>query len=80
MGINIANSEPTISINEIISQYNKDHKTNLQPLALEEAMARTVNKIETLIDEFQNSDGGLISFQSQYYKRWLHRFVQFTVQ
>jgi len=73
MGINIANNEPTIGINEIISQYNKDHKTTLQPLTIEETLARTVNNIEALIDDFQNNGSDL--FLTKYYKHWLHRFV-----
>lgn len=70
MGVNLTNSKPTISINEIISQYNKEHNTNLEPLVLEEILARTVNNIETLIDDFQ--DNGSDSFLTNYYKHWLH--------
>ena len=72
MGVNLANSKPTISINEIISQHNKEHNTNLEPLVLEEILARTVNNIETLVDDFQ--DNGSDLFLTNYYKRWLHRF------
>lgn len=73
MGINVANSEPTISINEIIAQYNKDHKTNLQPLTIEDTLARTINKVEEFINDFQ--ENGSDSFLKKYYNRWLHRFV-----
>lgn len=73
MGINITNKEPTISINEIIAQYNKDHKTSLQPLTIEETLARTINKVEELIDDFQENGSDL--FLKKYYNRWLHRFV-----
>ena len=73
MGINITNREPTISINEIIAQYNKDHKTNLQPLSIEETLARTITKVEELIDDFQ--ENGSDSFLKKYYNQWLHRFV-----
>ena len=73
MGINITNREPTISINEIIAQYNKDHQTNLQPLTIEKTLARTINKVEELIDDFQ--ENGSDSFLEKYYNRWLHRFV-----
>ncbi|XP_015759957.1 PREDICTED: biotin--protein ligase-like [Acropora digitifera] len=41
MGVNLANGEPTVSINEIISQYNKEHRTFLEPLTIEENIART---------------------------------------
>lgn len=70
VGVNLANREPTISINEIISLYNKDHQTFLQPLSIEETMARTVNNIETLVDDFQNN--GVGPFLEKYYNRWLH--------
>lgn len=73
MGINITNSEPTISINEIIAGYNKDHKMNLEPLTIEGTLARTINKVEELIDDFQ--ENGSESFLKKYYNRWLHRFV-----
>ena len=77
MGVNLTNSKPTISINEIISQYNKEHNTNLEPLVLEEILARTVNNIETLIDDFQYN--GSDSFLTNYYKHWLHRFFSFCL-
>lgn len=73
MGINITNSEPTISINEIIAGYNKDHKMNLELLTIEGTLARTINKVEELIDDFQ--ENGSESFLKKYYNRWLHRFV-----
>ena len=75
MGINITNSEPTISVNQIIAQYNKDHKTNLKPLTIEEMLGQTVNNIETLIEDFQ--ENGSEPFLKKYYNRWLHRFVCF---
>lgn len=77
MGVNLTNSKPTISINEIISQYNKEHNTNLEPLVLEEILARTVNNIDTLVDDFQ--DNGSDSFLTNYYKHWLHRFFSFCL-
>lgn len=77
MGVNLTNSKPTISINEIISQYNQEHNTNLEPLVLEEILARTVNNIETLVDDFQ--DNGSDSFLTNYYKHWLHRFFSFCL-
>ena len=73
MGINITNREPTVSVNEIIAQYNKDHKTTLKPLTIEEMLAKTINKVEALIGDFQ--ENGSESFLKKYYNRWLHRFV-----
>lgn len=73
MGINISNTEPTISVNEIISQYNGDRGTDLKQLTMEEMLARTVNKIEALIEDFQ--ENGSAPFLEKYYNRWLHRYV-----
>jgi len=73
MGVNLANGEPTVSINEIISQYNKEHRTFLEPLTIEETIARTVNTIEELIEDFQVN--GVAPFLKKYYNRWLHRCV-----
>lgn len=74
MGVNLANGEPTVSINEIISQYNKEHRTFLEPLTVEETIARTVNTIEELIEDFQTN--GVAPFLKKYYSRWLHRCVE----
>ena len=73
MGINISNTEPTISVNEIISQYNSDRGTDLKQLTMEEMLARTVNKIEALIEDFQ--ENGSAPFLKKYCNRWLHRYV-----
>lgn len=73
MGINISNTEPTISVNEIISQYNSDCGTDLKQLTMEEMLARTVNKIEALIEDIQ--ENGSAPFLKKYYNRWLHRCV-----
>ncbi|XP_074626123.1 biotin--protein ligase-like isoform X3 [Acropora palmata] len=70
MGVNLANGEPTVSINEIILQYNKEHRTFLEPLTIEETIARTVNTIEELIEDFQVN--GVAPFLKKYYNRWLH--------
>ena len=74
MGVNLANGEPTVSINEIILQYNKEHRTFLEPLTIEETIARTVNTIEELIEDFQVN--GVAPFLKKYYNRWLHRCVE----
>ncbi|XP_022803242.1 biotin--protein ligase-like [Stylophora pistillata] len=73
MGINISNTKPTISVNEIISLHNSEHGTNLKQLTTEEMLARTVNKIETLFEDFQ--ENGSAPFLKKYYNRWLHSEV-----
>ena len=71
MGINLSNSKPTGCINDAIQRYNQEHGADLQPLLNEVLLARTVNCIESLIEDFQRN--GPDSFQEKYYKRWLHR-------
>uniref|UniRef100_A0A8C7X0M3 Holocarboxylase synthetase n=1 Tax=Oryzias sinensis TaxID=183150 RepID=A0A8C7X0M3_9TELE len=70
-GINVTNSNPTVCINDLIQQYNRQNGCSLEPLSCSLLIARTVNCLETLIGRFQQEgpDGVL----PIYYKRWLHR-------
>lgn len=72
MGVNVSNKEPTICINDIIKQYNKEHGTHLAELPLEMLLARTVTCMESLIADFQMN--GKEGFLRKYYKWWLHRY------
>uniref|UniRef100_A0A3B3HVL4 Holocarboxylase synthetase n=1 Tax=Oryzias latipes TaxID=8090 RepID=A0A3B3HVL4_ORYLA len=69
-GINVTNSNPTVCINDLIQQYNRQNGCSLEPLSCSLLIARTVNCLETLIGRFQQEgpDGVL----PIYYKRWLH--------
>ncbi|XP_051870450.1 biotin--protein ligase-like [Pristis pectinata] len=73
-GFNVANSNPTICINDIIQQHNKDHGTNLQPLRIDQLLARTVTILENLINTFQTK--GANGVLPLYYKRWVHSGTQ----
>ncbi|KAG0168483.1 biotin holocarboxylase synthetase [Apophysomyces sp. BC1034] len=66
-GINLSNSQPTISINETI----KVHDPTLQRLSAEDVLANILVTFEKFYFEF--CDKGMGSwFLDQYYKRWLH--------
>ncbi|XP_028452185.1 biotin--protein ligase isoform X2 [Perca flavescens] len=69
-GFNVANSNPTVCINDLIQQYNTEHRCSLQPLGGAQLIARSVNCLETLISSFQQ--GGPDAVLPTYYKRWLH--------
>ncbi|XP_065924354.1 biotin--protein ligase isoform X2 [Magallana gigas] len=69
-GFNVSNTNPTICINDIIKQYNKEHSTSLPMLTKEKLLARTVNLIEEFIKDFQLN--GRTGFCKKYYQRWLH--------
>ena len=58
-------------MNDLIEQHNKQHKTNLRPVATEQMIARMVTNLEQLIEEFQEE--GPEAFLKHYYKKWLHR-------
>ncbi|XP_038657486.1 biotin--protein ligase isoform X1 [Scyliorhinus canicula] len=73
-GFNVNNSNPTICINDIIQQHNKEHGTELQPLRIDQLVARTVTILENLISIFQNKGpNGVLPL---YYKRWVHSGTQ----
>uniref|UniRef100_UPI00398F5370 biotin--protein ligase isoform X2 n=1 Tax=Pristiophorus japonicus TaxID=55135 RepID=UPI00398F5370 len=69
-GFNVSNSNPTICINNIIQQHNKEHGTYLQPLRIDQLIARTVTILENLMSIFQSKGpNGVLPL---YYKRWVH--------
>lgn len=69
----MTNSNPTICINDLITEYNKEHGTQLEPLRADSLIARTVTTLEKLIDTFQ--DKGPNGVLPLYYKYWAHRSV-----
>ena len=70
-GVNVSNAQPTVSVNWIIDQHNRDHGTQLRLLSTSEVIARTVSCMEKLIDDFQSK--GHEQFCQLYYRYWLHR-------
>ncbi|XP_048070864.1 biotin--protein ligase isoform X3 [Ursus arctos] len=69
-GFNVSNSNPTICINDLVAEYNKQHRTELKPLRTDSLIARTVTVLEKLIDTFQ--DKGPNGVLPLYYKYWVH--------
>ncbi|XP_073928774.1 biotin--protein ligase isoform X3 [Castor canadensis] len=69
-GFNVTNSNPTICINDLITEYNKQHKTDLKPLRADFLIARAVTVLEELIHTFQvKGPNGILPL---YYKYWVH--------
>ncbi|XP_028608328.1 biotin--protein ligase isoform X3 [Grammomys surdaster] len=69
-GFNVTNSNPTICINDLIEEYNKQHKGGLKPFRADCLIARAVTVLEKLIDRFQ--DQGPDGVLPLYYKYWVH--------
>ncbi|XP_069331058.1 biotin--protein ligase isoform X1 [Eulemur rufifrons] len=69
-GFNVTNSNPTICINDLIAEYNRQHKAELKPLRADYLIARAVTTLEKLIDTFQ--DQGPSGVLPLYYKYWVH--------
>ncbi|NXN95859.1 BPL1 ligase, partial [Rhinopomastus cyanomelas] len=69
-GFNVNNSNPTICINDLIRQFNKEEGTKLKPLTADCLIARTVTVLEKLIDIFQEK--GPNGVLPRYYKYWIH--------
>ncbi|XP_077930441.1 biotin--protein ligase isoform X2 [Halichoerus grypus] len=69
-GFNVSNSNPTICINDLITEHNKQHRAELEPLRTDGLIARTVTVLEKLIDTFQ--DKGPNGVLPLYYKYWVH--------
>lgn len=73
-GFNVTNSNPTICINDLITEYNKEHGAELKPLRADYLIARAVTRLEKLIDTFQ--DKGPDGVLPLYYKYWVHSAQQ----
>lgn len=69
-GFNVTNSNPTICINDLIEEHNKQNKAGLKPLRADRLIARAVTVLEKLIDRFQ--DQGPDGVLPLYYKYWAH--------
>ena len=69
--MNLDNSEPTTCINDLIKQTNLVSNMTLTKLSREQLIARILNAMEELFEDFQES--GPKFFLERYYQRWLHR-------
>ncbi|CAO3611002.1 unnamed protein product [Cunninghamella echinulata] len=66
-GINLSNSQPTVSINDVITKHNR----SLPRLSSEDALANILVTFERFYNEFCEKGMGPW-FLDTYYKRWLH--------
>ncbi|XP_054985200.1 biotin--protein ligase isoform X2 [Sorex araneus] len=73
-GFNVANSNPTICINDLVAEHGKQQGTELEALRADCLLARTVSVLERLIAAFQ--DQGPNGVLPLYYKYWLHSAQQ----
>ncbi|KAG5843875.1 hypothetical protein ANANG_G00155530 [Anguilla anguilla] len=73
-GFNVSNSNPTICINDLVVQHNRERGTALEPLSTDQLIARTVTTLEQLISAFQEQ--GPQAVLPLYYKRWVHSGTQ----
>jgi biotin--protein ligase len=67
-GVNLNNSHPTVSINDVIAQHNPQ----LEKLEKEDLLAHALVTFEKYYMEFCEKGMGSW-FLDKYYKRWLHR-------
>ncbi|XP_063812620.1 biotin--protein ligase isoform X2 [Pseudophryne corroboree] len=69
-GFNVSNSNPTICINDLISEHNRRYKTNIDPLRVDVLIARSASALEKLIAKFQmEGPNGVLP---TYYRYWVH--------
>ncbi|XP_036098901.1 biotin--protein ligase isoform X2 [Molossus molossus] len=73
-GFNVTNSNPTICVNDLVTEYNKEHGAQLEPLRADCLIARTVTVMENLISTFQ--DQGPNGVLPLYYRYWAHSAQQ----
>lgn len=72
VGINLSNCSPTVSINELVKEFNLRHKKNLSLLEYEYLLAKIFNSIENLYGKVQE-EGDIHFLYELYYNLWLHR-------
>lgn len=68
--LNVNNSNPTLCINDLIKDYNRNYNKNLSLLEYEKTFAQIFTEIEKLLERVQNGDLALL--YELYYKYWLH--------
>ncbi|KAK2870601.1 hypothetical protein Q8A67_023128 [Cirrhinus molitorella] len=69
-GFNVSNSNPTVCINDLVLQQNREHGRGLEPLTSAQLIARSVTLLERYVSEFQLR--GPQALLPLYYRRWVH--------
>ncbi|KAJ9084247.1 biotin holocarboxylase synthetase [Entomophthora muscae] len=77
VGLNVTNSHPTLCINDLITQMNKErsNRQGLPSLPLftqEELLARILSQLQTKYSDFITQQAGFTPFLDSYYRYWLH--------
>lgn len=79
LGVNISNEEPTNCVNRLIREHNANHGgTGLEEITIEEALANTMNHLESLVQLFNAK--GVEVFKNEYYGCWMHSDAQVTLE
>ncbi|KAH1010992.1 hypothetical protein HUJ04_000437 [Dendroctonus ponderosae] len=76
-GVNLANSNPTTCINDLIRKVNEETGTNIPEICHERFFAQVFNETEKLINRFQIGDADY--FFDYYYEYWLHMDAPVTL-
>ncbi|XP_016326528.1 biotin--protein ligase [Sinocyclocheilus anshuiensis] len=69
-GFNVSNSNPTVCINDLVLQQNREHGLGLDVLASDQLIARSVTLLERFVSDFQLR--GPQALLQLYYSRWVH--------
>lgn len=76
-GVNIANSVPTVSVNDIIKEHNEKNGTTSPEISIETFLGRYCSELEVLFDCLEKDADHFIDL---YYKYWLHDNEDIKVQ
>jgi biotin--protein ligase len=77
IGINAANTAPTVSLEAVVEQFASGYK--LQPLTLEKLLARILTVFEEIYTRFLRT-GFDRHFEEMYYDHWLHMYQIVTLE
>lgn len=79
VGLNLDNGAPTICINDLIRDMNREAELDLGTMEAETLFAQIFNEIERLLDEVEEKKN-LDDFYDLYYQLWLHQDQEVKVQ
>ena len=78
IGVNVKNKKPTICLNSVIDEHNKQKNTHLEHFCIEELAAATLSNIEKIMAEFE--EYRVEEFCKIYCNYWLHRYGVYVQQ
>ncbi|KAJ3118938.1 biotin holocarboxylase synthetase [Physocladia obscura] len=77
-GLNVSNKQPTLSLNDLISQHNETISSESQkipPLSIEQVLASILTSFEEMYNKFTATEHAKFAFEpflKSYYAAWLH--------